>query len=163
MIDKSITSLSDVEINALEQIINESNFYNSITVAESPFSSIAVFDDNDVMQVKPFAAVDITYGEENVNVVLSRSSEEKCWFIKITDNGYVIRGDNLLYNEYEVTDDDIIGVLKAFYRNGKYYDCATSKAYKAYIILNQIYSPIRIFWRLKIKVFLSKIKRLFIK
>ncbi len=83
--------------------------------------------------------------------------------IKITDNGYVIRGDNLLYNEYEVTDDDIIGVLKAFYRNGKYYDCATSKAYKAYIILNQIYSPIRIFWRLKIKVFLSKIKRLFIK
>ena len=53
MIDKSITSLSDVEINALEQIMNESNFYNSITVAESPFSSIAVFDDNDVMQVKP--------------------------------------------------------------------------------------------------------------
>ena len=49
MIDKSITSLSDVEINALEQIINESNFYNSITVAESPFSSIAVFDDNDVI------------------------------------------------------------------------------------------------------------------
>ena len=47
MIDKSRTSLSDVEINALEQIMNESNFYNSITVAESPFSSIAVFDDND--------------------------------------------------------------------------------------------------------------------
>ena len=83
MIDKSITSLSDVEINALGQIMNESNFYNSITVAESPFSSIAVFDDNDVMQVKPFAEVDITYGEENVNVVLSRSSQEKCWFIKI--------------------------------------------------------------------------------
>ena len=81
MIDKSITSLSDVEIYALEQIINESYFYNSITVAESPFSSIAVFDDNDVMQVKPFAEVDITYGEENVNVVLSRSSQEKCWFI----------------------------------------------------------------------------------
>ena len=92
MIDKSITSLSDVEINALEQIMNESNFYNSITVAESPFSSIAVFDDNDVMQVKPFAEVDITYGEENVNVVLSRSSQEKCWFIKITYNENVYNG-----------------------------------------------------------------------
>ena len=92
MIDKSITSLSDVEINALEQIMNESNFYNSITVAESPFSSIAVFDDNDVMQVKPFAEVDITYGEENVNVVLSRSSQEKCWLIKITDNENVYNG-----------------------------------------------------------------------
>ena len=92
MIDKSITSLSDVELNALEQIMNESNFYNSITVAESPFSSIAVFDDNDVMQVKPFAEVDITYGEENVNVVLSRSSQEKCWFIKITYNENVYNG-----------------------------------------------------------------------
>ena len=92
MIDKSITSLSDVELNALEQIMNESNFYNLITVAESPFSSIAVFDDNDVMQVKPFAEVDITYGEENVNVVLSRSSQEKCWFIKITYNENVYNG-----------------------------------------------------------------------
>jgi hypothetical protein len=92
MIDKSITSLSDVEINALEQIMKESNFYNSITVAESPFSNIAVFDDNDVMQVKPFAEVDITYGEENVNVVLSRSSQEKCWFIKIIDNENVYNG-----------------------------------------------------------------------
>lgn len=92
MIDKSVTSLSDVEINALEQIMKESNFYNSITVAESPFSSIAVFDENDVMKVKPFAEVDITYGEENVNVVLSRSSQEKCWFIKITDNENVYNG-----------------------------------------------------------------------
>ena len=83
--------------------------------------------------------------------------------VKITDKGYVIRGDNLLFNEYDVTDDDIIGVLKAFYRDGKYYDCATSKAYKAYVIINQLYSPLRRVWRLKIKVFLSKIKHLIFK
>ena len=83
--------------------------------------------------------------------------------VKITDNGYVIRGDNLLFNEYDVKDEDIIGVLKAFYRDGKYYDCATSKAYKAYIIINQVYSPFRRLWKLKIRPYLSKIKRLIFK
>ena len=78
--------------------------------------------------------------------------------VKITDNGYVIRGDNLLYNEYDVTDNDIVGVLKAFYRDGKYYNCATSKKYKIYILLNQFCFPFKRTWRLKIKPFLSKIK-----
>jgi len=47
--------------------------------------------------------------------------------LKITDNGYIIRGDNLLQKELNVTDDMIIGVLKSFYRNGKHYVCAESK------------------------------------
>jgi signal peptidase I len=83
--------------------------------------------------------------------------------VKITDNGYVIRGDNLLFNEYDVTDDDIIGVLKAFYRNGKYYNCATSKIYKLYIFLNQFCFPFKRIWKLGIKPILSKIKRFILK
>ncbi len=83
--------------------------------------------------------------------------------IKVTDNGYVIRGDNLFVNEYEVTDEDIVGVLKAFYRNGKYYDCATSKAYHTYIILNRMGYPFRYLWRMKLKPFLYRIKCLIFK
>lgn len=83
--------------------------------------------------------------------------------IKVTDNGYVIRGDNLCSNEYNVTDEDIVGVLKAFYRNGKYYDCATSKIYHIYIYLNRLGYPIRFLWRVKIKPFLAKIKHLIFK
>jgi len=83
--------------------------------------------------------------------------------VKITDNGYVIRGDNLLYNEYDVKDGDIIGVLKAFYRNGKYYNCSTSKSYKVYIVLNQLWSFLRRCWRLKIIPVLSKIKHFIFK
>ena len=83
--------------------------------------------------------------------------------IKVTDNGYVIRGDNLFTNEYDVTDEDIVGVLKAFYRDGKYYDCATSKLYHIYIILNRIGYPFRYLWRIKTKPFLAKIKHLVIK
>lgn len=77
--------------------------------------------------------------------------------VKITDNGYVIRGDNLYQNEYTVTDDDIIGVLKAFYRDGKYYDCAKSRAYKAYSVYIRLNYPIRWLWRVKTKPFLARI------
>ena len=83
--------------------------------------------------------------------------------VKITNNGYVIRGDNLLHNEYDVTDKDIIGVLKAFYRNGNYYNCATSKTYKLYILLNQLCYPFKCVWRLGLKPFLRKIKHLIFK
>ncbi len=83
--------------------------------------------------------------------------------LKVTDNGYVIRGDNLFYKEYDVTDEDIVGVLKAFYREGKYYDCATSKIYHIYIFLNRLSFPFRYLWRLKIKPFLAKIKHLILK
>ena len=83
--------------------------------------------------------------------------------LKVTDNGYVIRGDNLYYKEYDVTDEDIVGVLKAFYREGKYYDCATSKTYHIYIFLNRLSFPFRYAWRFKIKPFLAKIKHLIFK
>lgn len=53
--------------------------------------------------------------------------------IKVKPDGqYVIRGDNLFHKEY-YGDDDIIAVLKEFYRGGKRYVCAKSKAYKIYI------------------------------
>ena len=35
--------------------------------------------------------------------------------IKIKDGKYIIRGDNLLQKEYNITDDMIMGVLKGFY------------------------------------------------
>lgn len=78
--------------------------------------------------------------------------------LKVTKDGYIIRGDNLLYKEYDVKDEDIIGVLKAFYRDGKYYDCATSRKYKCYILFNRASFPLRRAWRLHIRPFLSKIK-----
>lgn len=83
--------------------------------------------------------------------------------IKITDKGYVIRGDNRFNNEYGVTDDMIIGVLKAFYRDGKFYDCATHKGYKIYIRLNRYSYYLRKFWTLHFRPFLSKVKHTIIK
>lgn len=63
--------------------------------------------------------------------------------IKITDGGYVIRGDNTYFDETNVTDDDIIGVLSAFYRNDKYYECDKSIKYKIYVVFIRLSYPAR--------------------
>ena len=63
------------------------------------------------------------------------------------DGGFVIRGDNLLNNEYDVKPEDIVGVLKAFYREGKYYDCQKSLKYKLYIFYNRSTFWCRLLWR----------------
>ena len=80
--------------------------------------------------------------------------------LKITDNGYIIRGDNLLEKEYNITDDMIIGVLKGFYRGKKYYDCEKSVIYKIYIRINRIIYPLRYIWKKYILPFLVKIKHI---
>ncbi len=79
--------------------------------------------------------------------------------IGVTDDGtYIIRGDNTYHKEY-VPQSDIVGVMSAIYRGGKYIDCATSKRYKRYVKINKFFYPVRWLWKTKIRAFLSKIKR----
>lgn len=63
--------------------------------------------------------------------------------IKIDENGYVIRGDNKFNREINVTDDDIIGIMAAFERNGKYYECDKSSFYKLYVFYIRTSYPLR--------------------
>lgn len=42
--------------------------------------------------------------------------------VKVTPEGYVICGDNCMKKEYQVTDEQIIGVLRGFYRDDKEID-----------------------------------------
>ena len=83
--------------------------------------------------------------------------------LKVTENGYIIRGDNLYKNEYNVTDDIIIGMLKAFYRNGKFYDCETSKKYKLYVLWVRFSYPARFVLCHLIRPQLGKLKRFIIR
>lgn len=39
--------------------------------------------------------------------------------VKVTEEGYVLRGDNTYSNEYGITDKHILGVLTGVIRNGK--------------------------------------------
>lgn len=78
------------------------------------------------------------------------------------DGSYIIRGDNLFVKEH-VLESQIVGVMKAFYREGKYCDCEKSRKYKLYIFLNRAGYPVRRFWKLTLRPILSKIKHKIIK
>ncbi len=78
--------------------------------------------------------------------------------VKIADDGFVIRGDNCFANETNVKYEDIIGVMSGFERNGKYFDCKRSFAYKLYVIYIRFSYPIRKLIA-KVKRFLIKLKR----
>lgn len=75
-----------------------------------------------------------------------------------SDGTYIIRGDNTYQKEY-VPENDVVGVMTAIYRGGKYIDCAKSKPYKIYVKVNRFLYPVRYVWKIKIRAFLGKIKR----
>lgn len=50
--------------------------------------------------------------------------------LKVTDTGYIIRGDNCYYDEI-VPEHDVIGVLTEFFRKDKHYYC-TDEEYLRY-------------------------------
>ena len=51
--------------------------------------------------------------------------------VRVTRKGYIICGDNRTHLEKNITDKDIVGVLTAFYHNGKLVKC-TDKEYIRY-------------------------------
>ena len=77
-----------------------------------------------------------------------------------SDGTYVTRGDNTYHKEY-IPQSDVVGVMTAIYRGGKYIDCDTSKWYKFYVKANRFFYPVRRLWKTKIHATLGKIKRKF--
>lgn len=82
--------------------------------------------------------------------------------VKVKPQGYVIRGDNLYRNEYNVTDKDIIGVLTGFYRGDNFFSCRSFK-YKLYVAYIRISYPLRYVLFKIIRPILSKLKKCLIK
>ncbi|MBQ6173922.1 MAG: hypothetical protein IJK28_04800 [Clostridia bacterium] len=55
--------------------------------------------------------------------------------VKVRADDYVIVGDNCIWREYGITDDDILGVMTRVVRNGRTIDVNTNKLYKFYVHL----------------------------
>ena len=125
------------------EVFKDKDEIQGLTVGKS---MLPIFRDNkDIAIVKK-----ITAPLKENDVLLYRKKGKTDEYIlhrllKITDNGYLIRGDNTYYNETNITNDDIVGVLKGFYRNGKYYDCQKSFTYKLYVVYIRLSYPIRHF------------------
>ena len=65
--------------------------------------------------------------------------------IQVTEGGYLIRGDNTYVME-TVAEEDVIGVLTHFVRNGRQYP-VSHKGYRIYSCLWCTLFPVRLVWR----------------
>lgn len=75
---------------------------------------------------EPLKKYDVVLYKRGDNYVLHR-------LVKITADGkYVFRGDNCNNNEYDITDDNVLGVLKGYYKGERYIDCNKNAAYRLY-------------------------------
>lgn len=92
------------------------------------------------------------YKGENGKLVLHRIIRGKA-------DGYVIRGDNLYRNEYNVTDEKIVGVLKGIYKGDKLYNCDTDFWYKLYVCFIRASYPLRYVFVMLLRPCLVRIKR----
>lgn len=54
--------------------------------------------------------------------------------IRVREDSYDIRGDNCVLTEYGIKDDQIVGVLKEFYRKGKH-GTVNDLSYRLYAVL----------------------------
>ena len=66
--------------------------------------------------------------------------------VKVRKESYVILGDNCIYKEYGITDDDIMGVMVRFIRNGREYS-VDSKIYRGYVAIWHTLYPLRKLFR----------------
>ena len=88
---------------------------------------------------------------------------EKCVLHRIVDvlpESYVICGDNCENYEYDITDDNIIGVLKAFYRKDKYHT-VDETWYKIYSVCVVKLLPIRKFFKKSRRVLVRIYRKIF--
>lgn len=65
--------------------------------------------------------------------------------LKVTDTGYIIRGDNCISKEI-VPESDIMAVMTGYVRKGKEYS-VTDRTYINYTKRMLFFSPLRIFFR----------------
>ncbi len=53
--------------------------------------------------------------------------------VKVGDDGFTIRGDNCSATEYGIKEDQIIAVLKGYYKDDVYIDCGSDPKYLRYV------------------------------
>lgn len=93
----------------------------------------------------------VLYPGSDGNYILHR-------IMRIKNDVFIIRGDNNYFTEI-VKKEKVIGILKEFFRGGKYIDCSNNKKYKLYTFYICHSYWLRFLWKRLIRRTLGKIKR----
>ena len=75
--------------------------------------------------------------------------------IKVRESDYIMMGDNCVMKEIGVTDEDIIGVMTEYIKNGKTHS-VQERGYRLYSFIRVHTIPIRVFFK-KAGIFLRVI------
>ncbi len=79
--------------------------------------------------------------------------------VAFKDNHPIFRGDSLFFKETNIPKTDILGILKGFWRDNKYYDCEKNTLYRIYVFYILLSYPIRRLMK-KINTAFKKLKNL---
>ena len=97
------------------------------------------------------------------DVVLYRRPPDKYVLhriVQVRENDYVILGDNCVNREYGITDDDILGVMTGFVRNGTQHS-VTEAGYRLYAFLWLHGAGVRVFCKRAMLRIRAKAKQIF--
>ena len=113
---KRVESRNKEEMH-IEDVIRENGVYVSTTAGVSMHPMLR--NRRDTIMIKP-----VTGRLEKYDVPLYRRGKDYVLhrIVAVKPEGYVICGDNCMRKEYNITDQQIIGVLRGFYRDGKKID-----------------------------------------
>lgn len=123
-------SSSPDEPRKIEDVLASEGFYMGPPVGVSMWPMLR--NRHDVMMVVPaeceLRRYDVALYRRGEKYVLHRVVGH---YGKGPKKGYVICGDNCVMLEY-IPREDVLGVLRGFYRDGRHIDCETSRGYHAY-------------------------------
>ncbi len=110
----------------IEDVLSEKGVYVGPTVGISMYPMLKNRRDTIVVRPKTerLKPLDVALYKRGNDYILHR-------VLSLTDEGYIIRGDNC-YSDENVPEDAVIGVLTEFFRKNKHYFC-TDKKYLKYV------------------------------
>lgn len=148
--------MNSCEINAIEQQLKTQDTASFLTKGASMYPLLRTH--KDIVVIKK-ATHPLKVGEAPLYKVKGAENLVLHRIIGISSDGrYIIRGDNTYKKEF-VKSENIVGVMTAVYRGGRYIDCEKSKKYKIYVKINKISYPVRWLWKTKIRAVLGAVKR----
>ena len=113
-------------VKSIEQVLQETGIYVGPTVGVSMLPMLKNRRDTIVVKAKTerLKPLDVALYMRGGRYILHR-------VLSVTDDGYIIRGDNCYVDEI-VPEETVIGVLTEFFRKKKHYFC-TDERYLSYV------------------------------
>ena len=148
--------MSERDILKIEDVLSSNGQYVGPTVGVSMLPMLKNRRDTIVVSKKTerLQPLDVALYKRGNAYVLHR-------VLRVTDTGYIIRGDNCYADEI-VPEDNVIGVLTEFFRKDKHIVCATDEKYHRYVKNRLKAYKIRRFYvliKMKLKAGIKKILR----